>query len=133
MRDGKVTSPLPVPCVPWPRSPQRCRTQMPQDRTWWLQQAKNASVSKIMTSPRPHKTIFTPRANLESLHFKTPKPSVSLCDQTLKMATTDRERAVEKALRRLTPQFMKLMDPELVRHTLYGRELLTWVEYQSIG
>ena len=49
------------------------------------------------------------------------------------MATTDRERTVERALRRLTPQFMKLMDPELVRHTLYGRELLTWVEYESIG
>lgn len=38
----------------------------------------------------------------------------------------------ERALRRLTPTFMRKLSPD-VRHELYGREQLTWMEYERIG
>lgn len=50
-----------------------------------------------------------------------------------KMTTTDRERTVERAMRRLTPAFHKHMNAKDVRHELYARDQLTWVENERIG
>ncbi len=49
------------------------------------------------------------------------------------MAMSERERTVEKALRRLTPTFVKKLNAKDIRHELYGREQLTWMEYERIG
>ena len=44
-----------------------------------------------------------------------------------------RERAFEKALRQLTPVFQRKLAAKDVRHDLYGKEQLTWSEYERIG
>ena len=49
------------------------------------------------------------------------------------MAVSDQEKVVRKALQRLTPTFVKKLHAKDVRHELYGREQLTWMEYESIG
>lgn len=48
------------------------------------------------------------------------------------MAFTDREKAAQKALRRLYPFLIKSLNPE-VRNELYARDMLTWHEQQTIG
>ena len=45
---------------------------------------------------------------------------------------SEKEKALEKAMRRLTPVFMRKLSPD-VRHELYGRDQLTWMEYERIG
>ena len=45
----------------------------------------------------------------------------------------EKEKAVELAMRRLTPEFVRRLDAESLRHALYGREQLTWTEYEQIG
>ena len=45
---------------------------------------------------------------------------------------SEKEKALEKAIRRLTPVFMRKLSPD-VRHELYGRDQLTWMEYERIG
>lgn len=49
-----------------------------------------------------------------------------------KMSSSEREKALDRAMRRLTPTFMRKLSPD-VRHELYGREQLTWMEYERIG
>ena len=48
------------------------------------------------------------------------------------MSRTEREKALEKAMRRLTPVFMRKLSAD-IRHELYGRDQLTWMEYERIG
>jgi len=48
------------------------------------------------------------------------------------MSSSEREKALDRAMRRLTPTFMRKLSPD-VRHELYGREQLTWMEYERIG
>ena len=48
------------------------------------------------------------------------------------MAFTAREKAAEKAVRRLTPFLIKNLNPD-VRHELYARDMFTWLEQQTIG
>lgn len=48
------------------------------------------------------------------------------------MAFSDREKAAEKALRRLYPTLIKKLSPD-VRNELYARDMLTWHEQQTIG
>ena len=45
---------------------------------------------------------------------------------------TEREKAADKALKRLTPTFMRMLSAD-VRHELYGRDMLTWHEKEKIG
>ena len=47
-------------------------------------------------------------------------------------STTQREKAAEKALKRLYPFLIKNLPPD-VRHELYARDMLTWHEQQTIG
>ena len=47
------------------------------------------------------------------------------------MAFSQREKDAEKALRRLTPVFDKMLSPD-VRVDLYGRDMLTWHENERI-
>lgn len=44
-----------------------------------------------------------------------------------------REKQFDKALRQLTPVFQRKLAAKDVRHDLYGREQLTWNEYERIG
>lgn len=44
-----------------------------------------------------------------------------------------REKEFEKALRKLTPVFQRKLAAKDVRHDLYGKEQLTWNEYERIG
>ena len=44
-----------------------------------------------------------------------------------------REKEFEKALRQLTPVFQTKLAAKDVRHDLYGKEQLTWNEYERIG
>ena len=48
------------------------------------------------------------------------------------MSLSEREKAAEKAMRRLTPTLMKKLSAD-VRHELYGRDMLTWHEQERIG
>ena len=48
------------------------------------------------------------------------------------MAFTDREKLAEKALKRLYPFLIKNLNPD-VRHELYARDMLSWMEQQTIG
>lgn len=48
------------------------------------------------------------------------------------MSLTEREKKAEKALRRLTPTFMRKLSAD-IRHELYGRDMLTWSEKERIG
>ena len=48
------------------------------------------------------------------------------------MAFTERERAHQKAFKRLYPVLMRMLSPD-VRHDLYGRDMLTWTEKQRAG
>lgn len=48
------------------------------------------------------------------------------------MAFTVREKAAEKALKRLFPTLIKSLNPD-VRNELYARDMLTWHEQQTIG
>lgn len=48
------------------------------------------------------------------------------------MSFTAREKAAEKALKRLYPFLIKSLNPD-VRHELYARDMLTWQEQQDIG
>ncbi len=48
------------------------------------------------------------------------------------MSYSDREKAAEKALRKLTPALMRGLSAN-VRHELYGRDMLTWNEKEKIG
>lgn len=48
------------------------------------------------------------------------------------MAFMDREKAAEKAVKRLYPFLIKSLNPD-VRHELYARDMLTWQEQQEIG
>ena len=49
-----------------------------------------------------------------------------------KMSSSEKEKALDKAMRRLAPVFMRKLNPD-VRHELYGRDQLTWMEYERIG
>ncbi len=53
-------------------------------------------------------------------------------DNKLKMSFTDREKASDKALKRLYPFLIKNLHPD-VRHELYARDMLTWHDQQTIG
>lgn len=44
---------------------------------------------------------------------------------------TPREKAAQKALKRLHPVLMRMLSPD-VRHELYGRDMLTWNEKERI-
>ena len=46
---------------------------------------------------------------------------------------SDREKVVEKALRRLTSVFIRKLNGFDIRHDLYGKEQLTWMENERIG
>lgn len=46
------------------------------------------------------------------------------------MAT--KEKVVEDALRKLTPTLMRKLNPQEVSMDLYGRAMLTFVEYEQI-
>ena len=48
------------------------------------------------------------------------------------MSFTEREKAADKALRRLTTTLMRGLSPD-IRHELYGRSMLTWTEKEKIG
>lgn len=48
------------------------------------------------------------------------------------MAFSEREKAAEKALRRLYPFLIKSLSPD-VRNELYARDMLTWHEQQTVG
>ena len=48
------------------------------------------------------------------------------------MAEAEKEKAVTKALRRLTPYLIKNLSTE-VRHELYARDMLSWHEKDTIG
>ena len=48
------------------------------------------------------------------------------------MATSQREKDAEKALRHLTKTFYKMMSVD-IRIDLYGKDILTWTENEKIG
>jgi len=48
------------------------------------------------------------------------------------MAEAEKEKAVTKALKRLTPYLIKNLSPD-VQYELYARDMLTWHEKDTIG
>ena len=44
-----------------------------------------------------------------------------------------RQKEFDAALRKLTPVFQRQLAAKDVRHDLYGRDQLTWNEYERIG